>query len=187
MTNLQYPKALNLKAVILWGIIIGLVAFGLYTYREPLVALISSIPSRIGNFQIPNFTGFFNGIIDYINKNPIAVIATAASLCTAAITILSKIHANKEKALALEEKAQTEQLAGQSVISAQQEALKYKTQLEELTKNNMSNTLQEALSESQNLVSSQQTQLTSLKGQIEALQNQLLLKDTKVIEKTVVK
>ena len=183
----QPKRSINWKAILFWGITIGTVAFTAYTYRESIIAFVYSIPTQLGNFKLPDFSGFLNGIIDYINKNPIAVIATGASLCTAGITIISKIHANKEKAQALEEKAQVEQLASQNISSAQQTAMEYKNKYEELLKNNPLGNLQEALAESQSLVTTQQSKIQSLEGQIQALQDALLLKDTRVVEKTVVK
>jgi len=159
----------------------------IYQYRQPILGYIQSIPNQVANLKLPDFSGFANGIIDYINKNPIAVIAAVASISTAGITLLSKIKANKEKNQALEEKAQVEQLASQNIMSAQQTAFDWQTKYEDLLKNNPASNLQEALTESQTLVTTQQSQITNLKGQIQALQDQLLLKDTKTVIKTEVK
>ena len=50
-----------------------------------------------------------------------------------------------------------------------------------------SDTLQSALNESQGLVTNQATQIRSLQDQITALNNLIMLKETQVIEKIVVK
>ncbi len=186
-TSTSKTQTVNWKAVIFWGIVFGLIGYGIYSYREPILAFLSPIPTRISNFQIPDLSGFFNGIMKYVNENPIAVIATSASLCTAGITIISKIRANKEKVLALQEKAQVEQYARETISLAQQQALEYKQKYAEASKNTGLNSLQEALDESQKLVSTKETQIKNLQSQLEALNNIILLKDTKVIEKTVVK
>jgi len=183
----QLRQTVNWKAILFWGILVGIGTFTAYSYRESIIAFIQSIPTRLSTFKLPDFSGFANGIIDYINKNPIAVIAAVASLCTAAVTLLSKFKANKEKNQALEEKAQVEQLANQNISSAQQTAMEYKTKYEDLLKNNPASSLQESLAESQSLVTSQQSKIQSLEGQIQALQDALLLKETKTVEKTVVK
>jgi len=183
----QLKQTVNWKAILFWGILIGIGTFTIYTYRASIIAFIQSIPTRLATFKIPDFSGFGKGIVDYINKNPIAVITAGASLSAAAVTLLSKIKANKEKNQALQEKAQVEQLASQNITSAQQTAIEYRTKYEELLKNNPASSLQESLAESQSLVTSQQSKIQSLEGQIQALQDALLLKDTKTVEKTVVK
>jgi hypothetical protein len=185
---LQSQKVINWKGVIFWGILFGLVGLAIYHfYREPLMAFFNSIPTRISNFQIPDLSTFCNGIIKYINENPIAVIATAASLCTAGITIISKMRAAKQAAADV---AQTQQQADTQVNTAlasaqqyQQQAQDYKAKYEALA--NSGN--QDALTEAQNLVSTKEGQIKSLQGQVQALQDALLLKETKTVEKTVVK
>jgi hypothetical protein len=178
---------LNWKAVAFWGITIGVISALVYINREAVIGFFTSLPSRFGNLQMPDFTGFFNGIIDYINKNPLAVIGVGASLCTAGIALIGKIRASKQTAQALVEKSQLEQLSSSKISELQQQNSDLQTKYEDaLGKSN-----QDALLEATNLVQDQKQKFDlerqKLLGQIESLQNALFKKETQVVEKTVVK
>jgi hypothetical protein len=175
-------KTVNWKACIFWGVLIGLAVLA-FIKRDIILLWISSI----GTINLPDMSQFWQGMLNYVNQNPIAVIGTAASLCTAGVAIISKIRATKQKAEALEQKAQTEDVATQQVLAAQQQALDYKQKYEDLAKSNATNSFQDSLNEAQTIISQQNDQIKNLQGQMQGLQTQLLLEKTKVVEKTVVK
>jgi hypothetical protein len=150
-------KGYNWKAIVFWGIIAGLILFALYWYQEPILLFFQSLPNRISSFQMPDLNGFSAGIIKYINENPISVIVGGVSLCTAAVTLISKIRADRAKNAALVEKAQLEELATQKIQLAQSQSLELKNQLEEALADNS----KEALIETQQLMQQQKTEFES--------------------------
>ena len=163
-------SGVNWKAVILWGIILGLIGFAIYYYREPLIAWATGIPASIGTWKLPSLEGFATGLMDYVNKNPIAVIAAGASICTAGVTLISKMRADNAKNAALNAQLEAEKYASQQVNMANQQALDYKNQYEQAIKSNS----QDALLESQGMVSNLSAEKRDLQNQVKALQEALL-------------
>jgi len=134
---------------------------------------------------MPDFSGFTANIVKYINENPIAVLAAGASICTAAVTLISKVRADRAKALALEEKAQVEQLATQRLEFAQSK----NTDLQEQLNLALANNSKEALLETQRLMQEQkgkyEMQIEGLRQQNQELMNKL--ESRPVVEKVVYK
>jgi len=108
--------------------------------------------------------------MDYVNKNPIAVIAASASICTAGVTLISKMRADNAKNTAVNAQLEAEKYASQQVNVANQQALDYKLQYEQAVKNNS----QDALLESQGMVSTLNAQNRDLQNQVKALNDALL-------------
>ena len=178
-------KGTNWKAIVFWGVLFGIIIFAVYWYREPIIAFFQSIPARLSNLQMPDFSGFTANIVKYINENPIAVLAAGASICTAAVTLISKVRADRAKALALEEKAQVEQLATQQLELAQSKS----TDLQEQLNLALANNSKEALLETQRLMQEQkgkyEMQIEGLRQQNQDLMNKL--ESRPVVEKVVYK
>ena len=166
----QSSGGVNWKAVILWGIILGLIGFAIYYYREPITAYITGLLASIGTWKLPSLEGFSSGVMDYVNKNPIAVIAASASICTAGVTLISKMRADNAKNTAVNAQLEAEKYASQQVNVANQQALDYKLQYEQAVKNNS----QDALLESQGMVSTLNAQNRDLQNQVKALNDALL-------------
>lgn len=100
--------------------------------------------------------------------------------------VYQKIQKNRAETKLLQVQTQTETDVNKAYTVAgqyQEQAETYKAKYENLLKSGN----QDALTEAQNLVSKYSTENKNLKAQIEALNQIILLKDTKVIEKTVVK
>jgi len=132
--------------------------------------------------------GFAAQIISYlaILQNPVAL----ASLGSAASGLLvNTIRSKMQQAVESKAKQQIETLHDQLIklhnekAQLEQKNRELQTQIQKTANTD----LQAALAESQALVTQKNREIEQLQAQIRALQEALLLKDTKVVEKTVVK
>jgi hypothetical protein len=125
-----------------------------------------------------------------MTANPIPTLGGIASITTALLTFVKLRSETKAKTDALQAQLQTQgsltnyQNQMQEYITAKESQIQ---QLQTQANSRGSDTLQSALNESQGLVTNQATQIRSLQDQITALNNLIMLKETQVIEKIVVK
>jgi ABC-type multidrug transport system fused ATPase/permease subunit len=174
-------KSVNWKAAVFWGLIIGAVCFLIYQYREPILAWIAKPTfdfSILQNLTLDKIIAFF--------QQYLSLIVTGAAAFTFIYGFYQKHQANKAaiERLNSEQNAQIEVNKAYGLADQYKtQAETYKSQVEQLDKNDLG----ESLKEAQDQVTQKQQEINSLKSQLEALNNIVLLKDTKVIEKTVVK
>jgi peptidoglycan hydrolase CwlO-like protein len=126
----------------------------------------------------------------WVQQNPLQTIGGIASVGTALFAVIRYYSEAKAKTAALTAQMQSQttlqnyQGQFQNYIDQKEAQIQ---QLQTQANSRGSDTLQSALNESQGLVTNQATQIRSLQDQITALNNLIMLKETQVIEKIVVK
>ena len=125
-----------------------------------------------------------------MTNNPIPTLTAVFSLVASGLTLAKYFSEAKAKTAALTAQMQSQttlqnyQGQFQNYIDQKEAQIQ---QLQTQANSRGSDTLQSALNESQGLVTGQAQQIRSLQGQISALNNLIMLKETQVIEKIVVK
>jgi hypothetical protein len=175
-------------AILLLSLGLG-IAF--YYFREPILNFATTAWTNISKFFSGLTTNpFFANLFTWMTANPIPTLGGIASITTALLTFVKLRSETKAKTDALQAQLQTQgsltnyQNQMQEYITAKESQIQ---QLQTQANSRGSDTLQSALNESQGLVTNQATQIRSLQDQITALNNLIMLKETQVIEKIVVK
>jgi hypothetical protein len=174
-------KSVNWKAAIFWGLIIGAICFVVYQYRGPILAWIAKPTFDFSILQNLTLDKIVNFLKDYG-----LIITGVATTFTFIYGLYQKRQANKNalQLLNSQQNAQSEVTKAYDLADQYKtQAETYKSQVEQLGKNDLG----ESLKEAQDQVTQKQQEIKNLQSQLEALNNLVLLKDTKVIEKTVVK
>ena len=178
-------QGVNWKAVLFWGILLGLAACAVYIYvgQPDILAFVKNLPSLNFNSLIQQLT--LDNILNFI-KTYGALFSIAAAGFTFAYGIYQKHQANKaaQQLLLTQAQANTEVNTAYNTASAyQQQAEQYKAKYESLANSGAS----DALAESQNLVAQQQQAMRNMQSTIDYQTR--LIEDLKVktVEKTVVK
>jgi hypothetical protein len=163
------------------GLLIGGAILTFNYYREPILAFIAK--PTIDFSWINNLT--LDSILAFITKYG-ALFSLAGLGITFIYGVYQKHQANKAalQLVAAQQNANSEiNTAYGAAETYRQQAETYKLQIEQAGKNDLGESLREA----QNQVVLKELDIKKLQNQLEALNNIVLLKDTKVIEKTVVK
>jgi hypothetical protein len=188
LTSLPYlptkiqSQGTNWKASIFWGVILGLLAFGLYQYREPILTWLNN-PQLDLTQWIEKLT--LDNIVAFLKDYGFLITAGAAAF-TFIYGFYQKHQANKAALQLVTAQQNANSEINSAYASAEQykrQAETYRLQLEQATTSDS----QEALIESQRLVSSKEEQIKNLTGQVEALNNLVENLKVKVKETTVVK
>ena len=192
-------QGVNWKAVLFWGILLGLAACAVYIYvgQPDILAFVKNLPSLNFNSLIQQLT--LDNILNFI-KTYGALFSIATAGFTFAYGIYQKHQANKaaQQLLLTQAQANTEVNTAYNTASAyqtqaeqykanasayQQQAEQYKAKYESLANSGAS----DALAESQSLVAQQQQAMRNMQSTIDYQTR--LIEDLKVktVEKTVVK
>jgi len=180
----QQPRKISFWTLAFIGVLIGLGLFSLWYFRvEPVYTLTNPIVEGargIGQTWIPQIQTF----LSQLSTQTIATVGVVAG--TAVVTKLWKSHVDNQKA---QLEAQTQQAVvdnmklSQAYTQLQQESTSLKTQLQNI----QSIDSQGLLAESQAIISQRTEEVKKLQAQVQALQDMLMLKDTKTIEKIVIR
>ena len=187
MTSYQYiPKSqgVNWKAIVFWGILLGVTACAFYNYREPILALIAN-PAPVLLWLQQNLTP--DNIVAFI-KNYGILLSIGAAAFTFFYGVYQKNQATKAATELLSQKqnAQTEINQAYAVANTYKaQADTYKLQAEQAA----GNSLNEALMEAQNLLTLKNSEIEQMRVRYEDEVNTLktVIADLKMKEKIVVK
>ena len=176
-------KGISTGQAILIGVIVGLAAYTLWLYKiQPVYTIINPIVAAVKTAQ----QTFLPTVSDYVQKNPLTVLTAAVSIGGVVGGKLLQLHYEKQKAqIAAEAQRAIEDnmKLSQAYAQLQQQNQTLQQQVQQL----QSQDYQKLLAESQGIIAQKAEEIKKLQAQIQALQNMLLLKDTQVVEKTVVK
>ncbi len=176
-------KGISTGRTILVGVIIGLAAYTLWLYKiQPAYTIINPIVTSIKTAE----QTFLPAVLEYAQKNPLTVLTAAVSIGGVVGGKLLQLHYEKQKA---EIAAQAQQVVqdNMKISQAYAQLQQQNETLQQQLQNVQSTDYQKLLAESQSIIAQKAEEIRKLQAQIEALQNMLLLKETKVVEKTVVK
>lgn len=185
MTSLQSlnqkSQGVNWVACVFWGILIGGAILTFNHYREPILAFIAK--PTINFSWINNLT--LNKIVAFLKDY--GVLFSAAGIGITFIYGFYQKHQANKAALQLvtaQQNANTEiNTAYSTAETYRKQAETYKTQVKTLQATDSPNLLNEA----QTIITQKTEAVKKLQAQVQALQDMLMLKDTKVIVKEVVK
>ena len=165
---------------------------GVYYFREPILNFAATAWTKLSTF----FSGlvtlpFFGNLFAWMQLHPIETITAACSIIGFFITVgvtINKYIGKAQAAVAAQTQSQNTltnyQNQFQDYVTAKETQIQ---QLQSQTSTKGLESLQSALGESQGLVTTQAQQIRSLQDQISALNNLIMLKETQVVEKIVVK
>jgi hypothetical protein len=180
----QQPRKISFWTLAFIGVLIGLGLFSLwYFHVEPVYTLTNPIVEGawgIGQTWIPQIQTF----LSQLSTQTIATVGVVGG--TAVVTKLWKSHVDNQKA---QLEAQAQQAVNDNINMAKSYTdleTKYNV-LQEQVKNTETSDSKDLLDEAQKLVEQTTAENTKLKTQVQTLQDMLMLKDTKTIEKIVVK
>lgn len=179
----QQPRKISFGTLAFLGILAGLSLFSLWYFKiEPVYTLVTPIVEGargIGQTFIPAVT-------DYITKNPLAVLTAAITIGGVVGGKLLQSHYESQKAQ-LQQQAQQIATDNMSLSQAYAKLEQEKVSLQQQLQNTQTSDSSNLLGEAQAIISQKTEETKRLQAQVQALQDMLMLKDTKVIEKTVVK
>ena len=184
--RLDSIKGVNWKAVLLWGLILGALVFAVYWYRDDIAAFFGI--STLADWQLPNVDGAVQGVVDYVNKNPITVVVGAIGAVSAGLALYERVGKMRADTAKTELEYQTLKLKSQAdaeIQKAYKIAEGYKTQAE----NAATNTGKDLLAEAETVFLTEKTQWerdkANLQGQVSSLKQ--TVKELKVAEAVRVK
>lgn len=175
-------------AILAISLILGVI---FYYFRQPILDFAQNAWTWLSTtFSGLSSNPFFGNLFTWMSNNPIPTLTAGFSLVASGLTLAKYYSEAKAKTAALTAQMQS-QTALQNYQGQFQDYMTQKeTQIQQLqaqVNTKGYDSLQSALTESQGLVTSQAQQIRSLQDQISALNNIIMLKDTQVIEKIVVK
>jgi len=181
---LQQPRKTSFWTLAFTGILLGLGLLGLwYFHIEPVYTALTPIVEGvkgIGQTWIPQIQTF----LSQLSTQTIATVGVVGG--TAIVGKLWKSHVDNQKAQleARTQQAVTDNMKlSQVCIQLEQQ----NTALEQQLKTAQTFDQQSLLAESQAIISQRTEEVKRLQAQVQALQDMLMLKDTKTVEKIVVK
>ncbi len=169
------------------GILVGLGLFGLwYFHVEPIYGLTTGFITPIVEGARGIGQTFIPPVIDYITKNPLAVLTATVTIGGVIGGKLLQSHYEKQKAQ-LQSQAEQVMTDNMSMAKSYTDLQAKYSSLQEQVKSTVTTDYQGLLNEAQTIISQKTSEIQNLQSQMKALQDMLMLKDTKIIEKTVVK
>ena len=181
---LQQPRKTSFWTLAFIGILLGLSLFSLWFFHvEPVYTALTPIVEGvkgIGQTWIPQIQTF----LSQLSTQTIATVGVVGG--TAIVGKLWKSHVDNQKAQ-LEAQAQQALTDNMKLSQAYTQLEQQKTALEQQLKTTQTFDSQNLLDESQAIIRQKTEEVKRLQAQVQALQDMLMLKDTKTIEKVVVK